>query len=209
KTEHTMEWAVRAGTQLKNGPSGAVVNQTLRLLCRRGALDATAVRPYRGFKDLAPLKELARGISVKEGERYADYREGEKLFAAHGADLFSGQVFSTKTVETASASLNGIKGFTAVWIFWGGIGILTLGLASAGMMGFKRLRRRPERSQQTPALEPQAEKKAEQVLANISSPSGNGTRSAGSEAKAPAFSAPVASKPAPVLAIKRTPIPAR
>src|SRR5947208_2110894 len=91
----TVEWALRATTQPKKGHSETVVNQTFRVLCRHGALDAVTARAYRGFKDLAPLKELMKGLTVKEEESYASYHEGDKLFASNPGQLFRGDIVST------------------------------------------------------------------------------------------------------------------
>lgn len=73
---HTVEWAVRAKTQ-----SLEVVNHTVRLLGRQGILDATAVAPYQTQADanLVPLKDLVKNISFKQGQRYTDYQEGDKV----------------------------------------------------------------------------------------------------------------------------------
>ena len=59
-TEHALEWAVRAESQ-----SGTVVNHTVLLLGRRGALNAIAVRPYHGSSDLTQLKQLMKGVLVQ------------------------------------------------------------------------------------------------------------------------------------------------
>jgi len=84
---YTVEWAVRAKTQ-----SGEVINQTMRLLGRQGILDATAVAPYQSQADssLVPLKELMKNISFKQGQRYTDYQEGDKVSAIGLAGLIAG-----------------------------------------------------------------------------------------------------------------------
>lgn len=71
--DHTLEWAVRAQSQPQ-----PVVSHTVRLLGRRGVLEAIVVRPYKGFSDLAPLRQLVKGVSFKAGERYSDYQNSDK-----------------------------------------------------------------------------------------------------------------------------------
>ncbi len=84
---HAVEWAVRAKTQ-----SSEVVNHTVRLLGRQGMLDATAVAPYQAqaAADLVPLKELVKDISFKPGQRYTDYRAGDKVSDLQLAGLIAG-----------------------------------------------------------------------------------------------------------------------
>ena len=83
--EHALEWALRAESQ-----SGTVVNHTVLLLGRSGALSAIAVRPYHGSADLTQLKQLMKGITFKEGERYADYQDGDKIATTSLAKLITG-----------------------------------------------------------------------------------------------------------------------
>jgi uncharacterized membrane-anchored protein len=73
---HSLEWAVRAKTQ-----SSEVVNHTVRVLGRKGVLEATAVSPYqsRNTEAAIPLNELMKNISFKQGQRYTDYQKGDKV----------------------------------------------------------------------------------------------------------------------------------
>ena len=84
---HAVEWAVRAKTQ-----SSEVVNHTVRLLGRQGILDATAVAPYQAqaAANLVPLKDLVKNISFKQGQRYTDYQEGDKVSDIGLAGLIAG-----------------------------------------------------------------------------------------------------------------------
>ncbi len=84
---HAVEWAVRAKTQ-----SSEVVNHTVRLLGRQGILDATSVAPYQAHAsaNLVPLKDLVKNISFKQGQRYTDYQEGDKVSDIGLAGLIMG-----------------------------------------------------------------------------------------------------------------------
>ena len=70
---HSLEWALRAETQ-----SSKVVNDTMLLLGRRGVLEIITVQPYEASSDSIPLQQLIKNITFKEGQRYADYENGEK-----------------------------------------------------------------------------------------------------------------------------------
>src|SRR5215469_7501294 len=61
--QHILEWAIRADSTSEN-----LVNQTLRLLARRGVLDAIAIRSGRDTVDLNQLRQLVKGVSLKPGE---------------------------------------------------------------------------------------------------------------------------------------------
>jgi uncharacterized membrane-anchored protein len=122
---HTLEWAVRADSQ-----SGSVVNHTVRLLGRNGVLDATAVRPYRNFPDTIPLKQLMKGVSFKEGERYADYQNGDKISDLGLAGMITGE-------DSSGEKRNAIVRLAGNKIFW--IGFICFSCAVAG--GFFRWRK--------------------------------------------------------------------
>jgi uncharacterized membrane-anchored protein len=87
---YTLAWALRAETR-----SEKVVNQTVRLLGRRGALDIVAVQRDQGSFEPAPLLELAKNISFNPGERYADYQRGDKLATVGLVALIAGEENTT------------------------------------------------------------------------------------------------------------------
>jgi len=72
---HSLEWAVRISSE-QNETS---IRQTLRLLGRHGVLDAVVNRPARESSDLMPLKNALKDVSFKDGERYAEYKSGDKI----------------------------------------------------------------------------------------------------------------------------------
>ena len=57
-----------------------------------GDLDATAVAPYQAqaAANLVPLKDLVKNISFKQGQRYTDYQEGDKVSDIGLAGLIAG-----------------------------------------------------------------------------------------------------------------------
>lgn len=145
-SDNTLEWAV----QTQTGSQG-IVNHTVRLLGRHGMLDAICVRPYRGFTDLAPLKQLVKGVSFKQGERYADYQPGDKLSTLAMADLIVNDDSSDS--QTASAGATTIRSGPALWAGLGlgaCLGIATLALL-AGKFRRRRSSRRSTRSSAPPA----------------------------------------------------------
>lgn len=125
--EHTLEWAVRADSR-----SGTVVNHTIRLLGRSGVLDATAVRPYQNFPDAIPLKQLMNGVSFKEGERYADHQEGDKV-----SNLgLTGMITDEESPREEGNSIASLAGNKFLWI---GLVCFTCAVA-AGFFRWRKLR---------------------------------------------------------------------
>jgi len=139
---HAVEWAVRAKTQ-----SAEVVNHTVRLLGREGVLDATAVAPYQQSRDTSaaiPLKELMRNISFKQGQRYADHQEGDKLSNIGLAGVITGQEDTSTAqndeVATAGKSTNG-------WIWYVLVGVV----AGGGVMLFRGVVHRHHKTRRVPS----------------------------------------------------------
>ncbi|PWU11853.1 MAG: hypothetical protein C5B50_22610 [Verrucomicrobia bacterium] len=98
--DNSLGWALRQQTK-----TGASVTQTMRLLGRRGTLDASVTRPYRGFSDLVPIRQLVRGVSFHEGDRYTDYNAGEKVASGDLASLVSrgGPLLQAQSEPAAAA----------------------------------------------------------------------------------------------------------
>jgi uncharacterized membrane-anchored protein len=110
--QHTLEWAIRADSSSEN-----VVNQTLRLLARRGVLDAIAIRSGRDTVDLNQLRQLVKGVSLKPGEAYADYREGDKLAVSGLAQLITGENAPRQPIlSIANAEVGGTSESRMFWI---------------------------------------------------------------------------------------------
>jgi uncharacterized membrane-anchored protein len=116
----SLEWAVR-----KQGPTPPLTSQALRLLGRRGTIDAKLTKFYRGFSVLEPLKDLGRAIRFEAGEGYAEYHQGDKVCPSGLASLV------TDTVTIMKAPVAGDQAATVVaapkgWRNW-----LQIGLAGA------------------------------------------------------------------------------
>ncbi len=126
---HAVEWAVRAKTQ-----SSEVFNHTVRLLGRQGILDATAVAPYQAqaAADSVPLKDLVKNISFKEGQRYTDYQEGDKVSEIGLAGLITGDDDSSASqksdVVTPGKSAGGWGWYVLAGVIAGGGVMLVRGV---------------------------------------------------------------------------------
>src|SRR5579859_1171723 len=138
---HAVEWAVRAKTQ-----SAEVINHTVRLLGRQGMLDATAVAPYqiKAAANLVPLKELVKNISFKQGQRYTDYQDGDKVSDIALAGLITGDddsLASQKSDVTASNKSAGAWG----WYVLAGV------IAGGGVMLVRGVVQRHHKSRRVPS----------------------------------------------------------
>ncbi|MBI1842371.1 MAG: DUF2167 domain-containing protein [Verrucomicrobia bacterium] len=84
---HNLEWALRGESE----GGQQVVNYNTRLLGRRGVMEAQlVVEPDRLEKTLPEFKKLLEGYEFRSGERYAEYRQGDKLAAYGLAALVTG-----------------------------------------------------------------------------------------------------------------------
>ena len=122
--QNKLEWAIRAAT----GGNTATVNYSVRLLGRRAVLEVIAIQPYQPDFDLAPLREIVKGISFKDGERYSDYHDGDKLAKTSMAQL----VASENNQDSTSTAKSSHK------VLWIGIGLGVLLLAGAGILLVKK-----------------------------------------------------------------------
>jgi uncharacterized membrane-anchored protein len=68
-----LEYAVRTGI-----PGAGSINCSIYLLGRHGVLTLVGVYPYQAGIDFAPLRDLAKGISFRDGYRYSDHKEGDE-----------------------------------------------------------------------------------------------------------------------------------
>lgn len=98
---HTLEWAVSEASMKPGAKPGH--SHYVRLLGRFGALDAITVLPQGGDISALPLKDLVKGISFREGYRYADFVEGDKVADLNLAQLVLGfnpsHIVARPTVE--------------------------------------------------------------------------------------------------------------
>ena len=71
-----LEWGVR----LRSDRGGPIVNYTVRLLGRRGVMHATLVSdPQSLDKDIAVFKSALANYDFVGGERYAEFRSGDRI----------------------------------------------------------------------------------------------------------------------------------
>jgi uncharacterized membrane-anchored protein len=139
---HAVEWAVKAKTQ-----SAEVVNHTVRLLGREGVLDATAVAPYQHSRNPSaaiPLKELMRNISFKQGQRYEDHQESDKVSDIGLAGVITGQddteASQNDEVATSGKSASG-------WIWYVLFGVV----AGGSVMLFRGVVHRHHKTRRVPS----------------------------------------------------------
>ena len=126
-TTKQLEWGVR----LRNHDGRPLINYTVRLLGRRGVMQATLVSdPQRLEHDISEFKAALTGYSFVAGERYAEFRRGDRVAEYGLAALVLGgaAVVATKT--------GFLKAFGKLIV----IGVVGLGSAVAAF--FRRFSRR-------------------------------------------------------------------
>jgi uncharacterized membrane-anchored protein len=79
ETTHNLEWAVRAESE-----GAPVINYNTRLLGRGGVMEVTLVTDPAALAETLPkFKTMLAGFEFKPGQRYAEFRAGDKA-AAYG-----------------------------------------------------------------------------------------------------------------------------
>ena len=160
----TLEWALRAETRTEKivnlrseTESRGVVNHTIRLIGRRMVLDATAVQQDQG-DNFIPLKELVEHVSFKQGERYSDFRNGDKIATLRLEQLIVGEE-GKKAPSTYVVA--------GIWI---GSIVLAGGLVTTGVLLIRRKIRRQKMSRAFPDYQEHGH-----PLTHLMSGSGNGS----------------------------------
>jgi uncharacterized membrane-anchored protein len=117
-----LEWGLRLRTEAGQ----SVVNYTIKLLGRRGVMNAILVSdPQPMDRDTREFKTLLQGYSFSQGERYSEFRAGDKVAEyGLGALIVGG-------AAAAAAKSGAFKGLAKVI----GIGAIT---AIAAIGGFFR-----------------------------------------------------------------------
>ena len=83
---HNLEWAIRAESEGRQ-----VINYNTRLLGRKGVMEVNLVIKPDLLADATPeYQALLKDYSYKPGERYAEYRQGDKLAKYGLAALITG-----------------------------------------------------------------------------------------------------------------------
>ncbi len=131
---HNLEYGVTLASS-----DGTGVNYHLRMLGRRGVMDATLITsPETLQKDLAEFRAANNGFSYKSDEKYAAYQDGDKVSEYGLAALITG--------GAAAAALKGglFKGLLIFLAkFWK---LIALGVAAA-FAGLMKLFRRKSDSE--------------------------------------------------------------
>jgi len=127
---HSLEWALRAETQ-----SSKVVNDTMLLLGRRGVLEIITVRPYEASSDSSPLQQLARNIAFKEGQRYTDYGNGDKIADVNLSQLIVNDKRAAEKKDLMASAGGGI----VVWVY---SGLAGCAVVVAAMLLYQKVRQR-------------------------------------------------------------------
>ena len=125
---HNLEWA----TRLKSlGSDGISINYNTRLLGRTGVMEVTLVcEPEEMEKMIAEQEKILTGFNYIEGQRYAEFREGDKVAKYGLTALIAG------TGAFAAAKM-GLFGKLGVLIAKMGKGIILV--VAAALAGLKKL----------------------------------------------------------------------
>ena len=127
---HSLEWALRAETRLSK-----VINGTVLLLGRRGVLEVITVQPYEVPSDSIPLQQLIKNIAFKEGQRYADYKNGDKIADTSLSQLMVDDKHLAGSRELMASSGAGV----VVWIYSVLAGCAVMG---SGVLLYQKRRQR-------------------------------------------------------------------
>lgn len=82
---HVFSWAIQMPI---NGR--ATLNSSVLLLGRKGTLEITAVLPANREGSVPPLKQLARNLTFRDGNKFEDYKNGDKLATLSVSDMVIG-----------------------------------------------------------------------------------------------------------------------
>jgi uncharacterized membrane-anchored protein len=98
---HNLEWAIRGESE-----GQLVVNYNTRLLGRKGVMEVNLViEPEKLGAALPEYQALLQNYSYKQGQRYAEYREGDKLAKYGLAALIAGGAAAVAVKTGLFASL--------------------------------------------------------------------------------------------------------
>ncbi len=126
-TSKQLEWGVR----LRTDDNQSIVNYTIRLLGRRGVVHATLVSdPERLDGDIGEFRTALAGYAFADGERYSEFRAGDRIAEYGLAALVLGGAAAVATKT----------GFGKAIIKFVVIGVVALGSAIAAF--FRKFFRR-------------------------------------------------------------------
>ncbi|MEM9586393.1 MAG: DUF2167 domain-containing protein [Planctomycetota bacterium] len=122
---NNLTWALKL-----DFPSGSSINYDIRLLGRRGVMEATLIGDPETYSDAVPtVKSLLEGYSFTSGNKYSEWVKGDKVAAVGLAGLVAGgaAVAAAKTGLLAKLGLLLAKGGKAVIV---GIVVVLAGVGS-------------------------------------------------------------------------------
>lgn len=106
-----LEWGLKL-----NSEGETILNYTIRLLGRTGVMNATLVSsPETLDADVRTFKAALPGFEFNGGERYADYKEGDRVAEFGLAALIAGGAAAIATKKGFWAAVAGF--FAAAWKF--------------------------------------------------------------------------------------------
>jgi len=117
ETTKRLEWA----TKLKGESGDVSVNYKIRLLGRAGVMSAVLVSdPDSLEKDIRSFRAVLDGFSFDSGERYAEYRTGDKV-AEYG---LAGLIVGGAAAAAAKSGFFKVIGKFAIFIFAGAAAVV-------------------------------------------------------------------------------------
>jgi len=121
KATKRLEWGLKLRSEGKE-----MLNYTIRILGRTGVMNATLVSsPETLDTDVRTFKESLPGFDFNAGERYAEFKEGDRVAELGLAALIAG---GAAVVATKKGFLTAILGFlAATWKF---VAVAVVGLFS-------------------------------------------------------------------------------
>jgi uncharacterized membrane-anchored protein len=102
-------------------------------LGRHGVLEAKVIRPWHNAEGAALFKDALLGLAFKEGERYDDFKNGDKVASGGLSELIVADNSVVNSSAVARAETGG--GIKAFWIGFGAIGFV--GIAGIALMARK------------------------------------------------------------------------
>jgi uncharacterized membrane-anchored protein len=112
-----LEWA----TKLSSESGGVSVNYRIRILGRAGVMSAVLVSdPDSLDKDIRVFKTALNDFSFDSGQRYAEYRPGDKI-AEYG---LTGLIIGGAAAAAAKTGLFKVIGKFAIYLFAGAVAIV-------------------------------------------------------------------------------------
>ncbi|WP_156338780.1 DUF2167 domain-containing protein [Chondromyces crocatus] len=130
-TTHNLEWAT---TGQDDTTGGQTVNHNIRILGRNGVMEASLIVAPEDYAAALPTaRKLLERFSYNDGERYAEYKPGDKIAEIGLVGLVTGGA-------VAAAAKTGILGKLGK----GAVKLVMLLVAGVGALGAKLFRRNKE-----------------------------------------------------------------